>query len=198
MPENGTLSRVSHLDFGSVLFIAIGLSADCFAVALSAGASAKILSRFQVFRTSVAFGAFQALMPLLGWLAGNTFVDLISDYDHWVAFGLLAFIGSRMIWESLRHQGAEPLRRDFSRGFILITLAVATSIDALAVGLSFAFLEVNIVLAVVTIGGVAFAVTALGFVVGRRVGQRLGRRAETAGGLILIAIGIRILLSHLL
>jgi len=138
------------LDLGSVLLIAIGLSADCFAVALSAGASAKILSRLQVFRTALAFGAFQALMPLLGWLAGNTFVDLIADYDHWAAFGLLALIGSRMIWESLRHQTTEPLRREFSRGVTLIALAIATSIDALAVGLSFAFLEVNVVLAVVT------------------------------------------------
>jgi len=137
-------------------------------------------------------------MPLLGWLAGTTLVDLISDYDHWLAFGLLAFIGFRMIWESMGRESAGSVPRDISRGAILITLAVATSIDALAVGLSFAFLEVNIATAVATIGGVAFTTTALGFAVGRRAGQWLGKRAETAGGLILIAIGIRILLSHLL
>lgn len=137
-------------------------------------------------------------MPVLGWLAGKTLVNLISDYDHWVAFGLLLIIGGRMIWESLRSKKSEAPDRDISKGFTLLILAVATSIDALAVGLSFAFLSVNMAMAVLTIGGVAFLITGVGFLVGRKASQVLGERAETVGGIILIAIGIRILLTHLL
>jgi len=186
------------LDFGSVLLIAVGLSADCFAVALGASNSAKRSSYLQMLRVALAFGVSQAVMPVLGWLAGKTLVDLISDYDHWVAFALLLVIGGRMIWESFHRKESEAADRDFSKGFTLLTLAVATSIDALAVGLSFAFLRVNIVMAVLTIGGVAFLITGVGFLVGRRVGQLLGERAETVGGIILIGIGIRILLTHIL
>ncbi len=185
------------MDFVSVLLIAIGLSADCFAVALGASTSAKGASRLQMFRVSLAFGVFQAVMPVLGWLAGTRLVNLISDYDHWVAFGLLLIVGGRMIWESL-HSKDEAKERDFSKGFALLTLAIATSIDALAVGLSFAFLEVNIAVAVLTIGGVAFLITGIGFLIGRKAGQVLGERAETIGGIILIGIGIRILVSHLI
>src|SRR5512136_2509421 len=138
---------VEKLDFVSVLLIAIGLSADCFAVALGASTSAKGASYLQALRVSLAFGVFQSIMPVLGWLAGKTVVDLISDYDHWVAFGLLTIIGGRMIWESFRPKESESDQRDFSKGMMLLTLAVATSIDALAVGLSFAFLKVNIAVA---------------------------------------------------
>ena len=131
-------------------------------------------------------------------MAGKTLVNLISDYDHWVAFALLLIIGSRMIWESFHSKEGEAADRDFSKGTMLLTLAVATSIDALAVGLSFAFLSVNIVMAVLTIGGVAFLITGVGFLAGRKAGKLLGERAETFGGIILIGIGIRILLTHLL
>jgi putative Mn2+ efflux pump MntP len=186
------------LDFGSVLLIAVGLSADCFAVALGASTSAKGSSYLQMLRVSLAFGVSQAVMPVLGWLAGRTLVNLISDFDHWVAFTLLLIIGSRMIWESFHSKESEGPNRDISKGFTLLTLAVATSIDALAVGLSFAFLQVNIVMAVLTIGGVAFLITGVGFLAGRQAGQLLGERAETVGGIILIGIGIRILLTHLL
>jgi len=186
------------LDFGSVVLIAIGLSADCFAVALGASTSAKGSSYLQMLRVSLAFGVSQAVMPVLGWLAGKTLVNLISDYDHWVAFALLLTIGGRMIWESFRSKENEGADRDFSKGAMLLTLAVATSIDALAVGLSFAFLSVNIVMAVLTIGGVALLITAVGFLVGRKAGQLLGKRAETIGGIILIGIGVRILLNHII
>jgi putative Mn2+ efflux pump MntP len=151
-----------------------------------------------MLRVCLAFGAAQALMPVLGWLGGRTLVDLISNYDHWVAFGLLLVIGGRMIWESFHSKEDETKERDFSKGLPLLTLAVATSIDALAVGLSFAFLEVNIVAAVLTIGVVCFLITGLGFLAGRKAGQVLGERAETIGGIILIGIGIRILVSHLI
>jgi len=189
---------VAELDFGSVLLIAIGLSADCFAVALGASTSAKGSSYLQMLRVSLAFGVSQAVMPVLGWLAGKTLVNLISDYDHWVAFALLLIIGGRMIWESFHSKESEAADKDFSRGLTLLTLAVATSIDALAVGLSFAFLRVNIAMAVFTIGGVAFLITGVGFLAGRKAGKLLGERAETLGGIILIGIGLRILLTHLL
>lgn len=136
-------------------------------------------------------------MPILGWLAGQTVVNLIADYDHWMAFILLVLIGIRMIWESTREK-KDHNKIDITRGFILLTLAVATSIDALAVGLSFAFLKVNIGVASLTIGVVAFLVTMLSFVIGRKVGELIGKRAEAIGGVILIIIGFRVLLTHIL
>ena len=186
------------MDFLSVLLIALGLSADCFAVALSGSIAMRTVSRLQILRTSLAFGLFQALMPVLGWLAGRTVVELIADYDHWVAFILLTLIGSRMIWESFRSRDRRTERTDITKGLLLLTLSLATSIDALAVGLTFAYLEVNIVMAVSTIGLVAFMATAIGFLLGREAGNLIGRRAEAIGGVVLIGIGFRILLTHIL
>jgi len=186
-----------ELDVISILLIALALSADCFAVAVSSSFHTKTNSFAPILRTALTFGAFQAAMPALGWLAGHTVVKFISDYDHWVAFILLALIGSRMIWESFRP--SERLRKiDASKGLLLVTLAVATSIDALAVGLSFAFLNVNIIMACLVIGVVAFGVTIAGFALGKQVKTYMGKYAEVIGGIILIAIGFRVLLSHIL
>ncbi|MFC2000339.1 manganese efflux pump MntP family protein [Chloroflexota bacterium] len=137
-------------------------------------------------------------MPVFGWLAGRTVVDLIAAYDHWVAFALLAIIGSRMIWESFRSSNSHSEDIDITRGLPLLALSVATSIDALAVGLSFALVEVSIAVASVTIGVVALVVTAIGFLLGRKTGNLVGKRVETIGGIVLIAIGLRIVLSHIL
>ncbi len=186
------------MDFLSVFLIAIGLSADCFAVALSSSISMRTLSFLQVFRASLAFGVFQGLMPVLGWLAGRTVVELIADYDHWVAFILLALVGSRMIWESFRSKDGRSENTDITKGFLLLTLSVATSIDALAVGLTFAFMKISIAVASSTIGVVAFVATVIGFLLGRKAGYLIGRRAEAIGGMILIGIGIKILLEHIL
>jgi len=185
------------MGFFAVLLIALGLSADCFAVALGGSIAMKSFSRLQVLRAAVAFGLFQALMPVVGWLIGQTVVDLIADYDHWVAFGLLAIVGGHMIWESFRHRDGRAKGTDITRGWPLVVLSFATSIDALAVGLTFPFIEVNVAVASPTIGAVAFVATVVGFVLGRKVGELVGRRAAAAGGLILIAIGLRILLTHL-
>lgn len=185
------------MDFLSVLLIAIGLSADCFAVALSGSIPMRTLSWLQVFRTSLSFGLFQTLMPLLGWLGGRTIVELVAQYDHWVAFILLALLGGRMLWKSFRSRDGGGENSDITKGWLLLTLSVATSIDALAVGLTFAFLEVNIALASSAIGLVAFVATAIGFLLGRRAGKLIGRQAEAIGGMVLIGIGLRILLSHL-
>lgn len=186
------------MEFLSIFLIALGLAADCFAVAFSGSISLRFLSFLQVFRVSLSFGIFQALMPVLGWFAGRTVVELIEGYDHWVAFILLALVGSRMIWESFRSRESRRENTDITRGFLLLTLSVATSIDALAVGLAFAFMKINIVVASSTIGAVAFVTTAVGFLVGRKASHLFGRRAEAVGGLILIGIGIRILLEHIL
>ncbi|MDD4923294.1 MAG: manganese efflux pump MntP family protein [Dehalococcoidales bacterium] len=192
-----TIDQMDSLDLISIFIIAIGLSADCFAVAFSGCIAMKSVSRKQVIIASLSFGIFQALMPLLGWLAGQTVVDLIADYDHWLAFGLLAFIGGQMVWESFRKEDKE-CTTDITKLSTLLTLSIATSIDALAVGLTFAFLEVNIAVASGVIGVTAFLISILGFLLGRKAGKVLGKRAELIGGLVLIAIGLRILISHLL
>ena len=134
---------------------------------------------------------------MLGWLLGRTVVDVIADYDHWLAFALLAFIGGKMLWESSKTEENRPEGTDITRGFTLIILSVATSIDALAVGLTFAFLEVNIAMASVTIAITAFLISVIGFIAGRKAGKLMGKRAEALGGIILIIIGLRILLTHL-
>jgi manganese efflux pump family protein len=185
-------------DLISIFLIALGLSADCFAVALSAGVSTQNHSWLKVWKVALSFGIFQALMPLIGWLVGRTVIDLISGFDHWVAFGLLAFVGGKMIYESFRKAEEEEKTADISRGWLLITMSLATSIDALAVGLSFAFIDIPMALASPIIGIVAMAITILGFQVGKRASKLMGKRAETLGGLILLAIAIRILLSHIL
>jgi len=185
------------IDIVSIILIGFGLSADCFAVALSVGASGKIFSLKNMLRVALAFGIFQMVMPLLGWLAGQTVVSFISQYDHWLAFVLLAFIGGKMILEFIR-DGSEVESVDVSKWATLITLAIATSIDALAVGLSFALLKINIAIAAGIIGLVAFSVSAFSFWLGRKVSALVGRWALLAGGIILIGIGLRILLTHML
>jgi putative Mn2+ efflux pump MntP len=188
---------VHELGILSILLIALALSADCFAVAIGGSVYVKTSSFAPILRTAFTFGAFQAAMPALGWLGGRTIVDFVAGYDHWVAFVLLVLVGGRMIWESFRPSGSQR-RLDISKGLLLVTMAVATSIDALAVGLSFAFLEVNIAIVCSVIGVIAFAVTISGFILGRKVTTLFGKHAEAIGGVILIVIGLRILLTHIL
>lgn len=186
------------MDFFSILVIALSLSADCFAVSLSGGATQPNYSPLKMVRLALVFGFAQFIMPVIGWLLGNTVVDLISSYDHWIAFALLLIIGGRMIWESFDKKSDVKEAADITRGFILVTLALATSIDALAVGLSFAFLKINILYASAIIGITAFLVTSVGFWLGKKVSFIFGKRAKLAGGIILIAIGVKILVEHLL
>ncbi len=185
-------------DLLSILLIAFGLSADCFAVALSSGISAQNQSWAKMLRVALSFGVFQAAMPVIGWAVGRTVIGVISGFDHWVAFALLGFVGTKMLFESFRHSDESDKVSDITRGWLLITMSIATSIDALAVGLSFALLDVNIGLASPIIGIVAAGMTVVGFLAGKRAGRLIGKRAETLGGLILLAIAFRILLSHIL
>jgi len=186
-----------NIDILSVVLIAIGLSMDCFAVAIGGSVTMKSLSVWKVLRTSLSFGIFQTIMPVIGWFAGQTVVNLISGYDHWIAFGLLAYVGGKMVCESFHGENEDESQTDITSGFALISLSIATSIDALAVGLSFAFIEVGITEPSIIIGVVCFAITATGFIVGRTLGAIFGKRAELFGGLVLIGIGIRILVEHL-
>lgn len=187
---------MSAAELLSVILIAFGLSADCFAVALSIGASGKSYSLKHMIRVSLAFGIFQMTMPLAGWLIGQTMVQILANYDHWIAFALLAFIGGKMIWEFIK-DGKKTEGTDIENWGMLIALAVATSIDALAIGLSFSLLKMNILLACVIIGIVAFSVTAFSFWLGRKVSVLIGKWAYLAGGIILIGIGLRILITHM-
>jgi len=186
------------VDLLSILLIAVSLSLDCFAVAVGGSISMQSLNHRQVLRVSLSFGLFQAGMLVLGWLAGNTIVDIIESFAHWVAFALLILVGARMLWESFHSDQADRQRTDITKGLALITLSVATSIDSLAVGLSLAFLESRLLIAAIAIGSVAFLFTATGFYFGRRIGILLGRWAEVLGGIVLIGIGLRILLTHVL
>ena len=189
---------MNGIEYLSLTLIALSLSADCFAVSLCSSASMPNLKYGQVFRTALAFGAAQAIMPAIGWFAGRNVINFVSGFDHWVAFGLLVFVGGRMIWEALHEKGGQSKNLDITHGLTLLALAFATSVDALAVGLSFAFLQLNIVVTCLVIGVVAFAITHLGFYLGHSAGSLLGRRAKITGGIILIGIGIQVLLSHLL
>ncbi|MCX6001384.1 MAG: manganese efflux pump MntP family protein [Chloroflexi bacterium] len=182
---------MNFTDLLSVFVIALGLSADCFAVSLGVGASGKEFSWKSMLRVALAFGLFQMGMPLLGWLIGQTVVQYISNYDHWIAFALLAFIGVRMAWEFIKGE-SESKSVDITRWPNLI----ATSIDVLAVGLSFAFLHINIWIAAAIIGIVAFSVTAVSYWLGRKVSAWIGRWALLLGAVVLIGIGVRILVTH--
>jgi putative Mn2+ efflux pump MntP len=182
----------------AILLVAVGLSADCFAVALCSGISRSNQSWLKVIPVALTFGIFHAIMPALGWLLGRTVMDHISGYDHWIAFGLLGFVGGKMIFESLRHSEECEKYTDITRGWMLITISFATSIDALAVGLSFALLDVNIGVASPVIGLVAMTITGAGFLAGKHAGKLVGNRAKTIGGIILLAIAGRILISHYL
>ncbi len=181
----------------TVLGMAFGLAMDAFAVAVATGLALEQITGRHRFRLGFHFGLFQFLMPVLGWLAGRGVAEHIQAFDHWVAFGLLSFVGGKMIWESLgSHRGHRPPRADPTRGWSLVTLSVATSLDALAVGFSMATLGVSIWIPSVVIGVVAGAMTTVGLSFGRRLGAGWGRFAEVAGGLVLLAIGVKILLSH--
>ena len=185
------------MNFFEILLIAISMAMDAFAVCLGAGTQERTSGPRPVFRLAFHFGLFQFLMPVIGWFAGTTIVRYISAYDHWVAFGLLAFVGIRMIHSSFESDGGEQ-KNDPTRGWTLVLLAFATSIDALAVGFSMGLVGVRIWYPAVVIGVVTGLISWLGIFLGNRLGQKFGKRMEIIGGIVLLLIGVRILLSHLL
>jgi len=189
------------------LLIALSLSMDAFAVSVSSAACSKGLRHRHMLRAAFAFGLFQFIMPLAGWFLGSTFKGPIAAFDHWVAFALLAFVGGKMLFEAIEEwvrsspascpTDEETAKRDLSSKRIVLALAVATSIDALAVGISFSLIGKAAFQPSIMIGLVTFIVCGAGFFFGKKIGLLLGRWAEIAGGVVLVAIGARILLSHI-
>ncbi|PWH06123.1 hypothetical protein DEO23_09965 [Brachybacterium endophyticum] len=187
----------------TLLILALGVSADAFAVSLGRGLQIRGKLLFNALVLAAAFGIAQAVMPLLGWLLGAAFGSYVDKVDHWIAFGLLALVGGRMIWQALHPEAEEELPEDPDHPDHRVTprevtvLALATSIDAFAVGISIAFSKLSIWMAVPVIGVVTFVLSFVAVFLGQRIGRRFRTPAEVIGGIILILIGLQILLEHL-
>ena len=190
------------MGFVELALIAIGLSMDAFAVSVCKGLGMRTLNWRHALVIALFFGAFQGIMPVIGWALGTQFESYITSIDHWIAFGLLAFIGGKMLWDAFHEDGDECVqcaegekpRLDVKE---LVMLAVATSIDALAVGITFAFLRVDIVPAALTIALTTFVLSFIGVAAGNSFGSRFRKPATVAGGVVLVLIGVKILLEHL-
>lgn len=180
----------------SLFLIALGLAMDAFAVSISSGLTIHRLKVGHAFTIAAFFGAFQAVMPVVGWLAGLSVQVYITAIDHWLAFGLLSVIGGKMIYESTFMDGDRD-EKDPLNIYVLLMLSIATSIDALAVGLSLSFLDISIALPALIIGAVTFVLSFAGVFIGDRFGHFFERKIEILGGIILIGIGIKILVEHL-
>lgn len=183
------------MDFFSIIVIAVGLAMDAFAVSVASGVTMKQMGLRQTLTIAASFALFQAFMPVIGWFAGLSFRNYIAAYDHWIVFGLLAGIGIKMIYESRRREDDEEVKPVMSGGRLLL-LSIATSIDALAVGLSFAILSINILAPALIIGFVTGGLSHAGIILGRKVGHLFEGKIEIIGGVILILIGLKILLQH--
>lgn len=179
-----------------ILLIALGLSMDAFAVSISSGANRCICGYRSTFMLSFHFGLFQFLMPVAGWFIGEYVVQFVESFDHWIAFLLLGFVGLKMIISFFKHKPDKELSNP-SKGFELIILSIATSIDAFVIGLSFALLKVDIWYPAVIIGIVTALLSILGIKIGNFLGKKFGTVMELIGGIILISIGIKVLISHL-
>ena len=184
------------MNFITIIIIAIGLAMDAFAVSIASGVTLKRFKARPALRVALFFGGFQALMPVLGWLAGTSFQHYIAAFDHWVAFGLLTFIGGKMIYESFLIEKTEN-NCDPNNLATVFILAIATSIDALAVGLSFAVLNIQIIQPVIIIGVITFLLSLLGVYLGGKFGSLFENKIELIGGIVLIGIGFKILIEHL-
>jgi len=179
----------------SLVGISMGLAMDCFAIAIAIGADMKKIEVSHALRVALFFGGFQAIMPVIGWLGGVTLTSFLSGFAHWVVFGLLVFIGVKMIYESTK---LEEGPNDSMSVTVLLVLAIATSIDALAIGLSFAFMGVAITIPILVMGAFAFVLSFAGVYIGERFGHIFENRMEIVGGVILIGMGIKVLSEHLM
>jgi len=178
-----------------IILIALGLAMDSFSVSITRGfTNTKTTLSIEALKTGFFFGLFQAVMPIIGWLAGLSFIDLISGFDHWIAFGLLCFIGVRMIYESISKESKKVVNSSSLK--VLLILSIATSIDALAVGLSLSFLETSIITPAIIIGIITFSLSFLGVFIGKKFGSYF-EKIGVLGGVILIVIAINILVEHL-
>lgn len=180
----------------TILFIAVSLALDAFSVSITSGITIKSLRINHALKIAFFFGVFQAVMPVIGWLTGLGLKNFISGIDHWIAFGLLFTIGIKMIYESTKI-GSIERKIDPLNIYVLLILSIATSIDALAIGITLSFLKVSIVLPVIIIGIITFILSFFGAYIGNKAGHLFENKAEAAGGVILICIGIKILIQHL-
>ena len=197
-PFNENIGRIFFVGLFEIFMIGVGLSMDAFAASICKGLNMRRLNIKNMLIIGLFFGGFQALMPAVGWLLGKQFESYITSVDHWVAFALLVFIGGKMIYDVFTKKnedecGEKTNRLDMKE---VLTLAVATSIDALAVGISFAFLQVDILKAVSVIGVTTFVLSVIGVAVGNVFGSKYEKKSTLAGGIILILIGLKILLEH--
>jgi putative Mn2+ efflux pump MntP len=183
------------MDILTIILIAVGLAMDTFAISIAKGIVIDHKRRKSALLLASFFGGFQILMPTIGYFAGFSFREVIMGIDHWIAFGLLTFIGSKMIYDSTKKEDGK--KDETVELHSLVTLSVATSIDALMVGLSFAFLQTSILEPILVIGLVTFSLSLMGFFFGCGLGRVFGNKIKIVGGLIIIAIGLRILLEHL-
>ncbi|MCX7816881.1 MAG: manganese efflux pump MntP family protein [Syntrophales bacterium] len=185
------------MNFSTLFVIAFSLGMDAFSVAFGVGAIKNKELLMSTLRISVSFGMFQFAMPILGWSGGKLITDLIGGFDHWIAFGLLTYVGFRMIREGMASNEDEKwMYNDPTKGFTLFLLSIATSIDAFAVGLSFAFLKVEILYSSIVIGVMCSIMTASGMLIGSRLGNIMGKRAAIVGGVVLVLVGLKILMEH--
>ncbi|NJM87051.1 MAG: manganese efflux pump [Hydrococcus sp. RU_2_2] len=180
----------------SMVLMALGLSADAFAVSMSSGLLIKNIKLNKALKIALFFGGFQALMPLIGWAAGLTFRDFFEQFDHWIIFILLGFLGVKMIYEAL--QDEEEKKFNPLDPYTLLLLATATSLDALAAGLGLSVIKTPIILAVTAIGFITFSLCFIGVFIGHKFGSLFSQKVEILGGVILIFIGSKILLEHLM
>ncbi|MCX5741516.1 MAG: manganese efflux pump MntP family protein [Proteobacteria bacterium] len=181
------------MSFGAIVVLALGLAMDATAAAAARGSVVSRLRLTEVLLVALVFGGFQAGMPLIGWVVGAQLGDIVERWDHWIAFGLLSLLGAKMIWESL----GDTEKPEKLGLWTLLGLAIATSIDALAVGVTLPIIHAPVALTVVTIGVVTALASAAGMGIGRRFGAALGKRFDLVGGLALIGLGTKILVDHL-
>lgn len=184
------------MDFLSSTFLASGLAADAFTVSLSCGLLIQRIKINKALKIALFFGGFQFLMTLIGWSTGIRFTDLITDFDHWIAFSLLSLIGGKMIYEACQLESEEKKFNPLD-SMTLLVLAIATSIDALAAGLGLSVLKSSIAITASLIGGITFCLSFMGVFIGHRLGNKLNHKIEIIGGLVLISIGSKILFEHL-
>ena len=180
----------------NIILISISLAMDCFAVSIAGGATISKPKITNALKVGLFFGLFQAVMPLIGWSIGFSFRNFIENVDHWIAFSLLLIIGIKMLYEAVK-KSPEAKKTDVTRIPTLLILSVATSIDALVIGISLSILDVSIYLSILIIGLFAFAFSVSGYYLGHRIGKIVGNKVEIIGGIILIGIGIKILIEHL-
>ena len=179
-----------------IFLISLSLAMDCFAVSIAGGATVNKPKYIDALKVGLFFGLFQAIMPLIGWFIGYSFKSLIDNIDHWIAFALLAAIGIKMLYDALKKNIVER-RNNITKIPTLLILSIATSTDALVIGISLSLLNISLYLSVLIIGLSAFSFSVIGYFLGNKIGKIIGNKVEIVGGVVLIGIGLKILIEHL-